>query len=240
MLSYDAHLSQSLSLALAGGVEKLESGYDDSPLWFGALTGKIADEMRAVFSAKQDVVADTIASLKRNIQRRDYKVELLFDLFPRILLGGHYDFVDYSDDNWANNYTFWASYLFMPEPNLLKITYNYDFYDSHDGQMPGVPSDDGFAPDDHPYWSPVNYWITRFSFYFKHQLSNDALARGVPSYYTIEYSLGYDSEDNDLHELKGSLNFEIAKKYILSASYGFINLDVYKHEELLLSLTYRF
>ncbi|MDH3996938.1 MAG: hypothetical protein OET87_08270, partial [Desulfobulbaceae bacterium] len=148
--------------------------------------------------------------------------------------------IGYSDSNWTHNYTFWASYIFWPEPTLLKISYNYDFYDSHEGQNPGVPIDDGFAPNDHPYWSPVNYWITHFSFYFKHQLSNDTLARGVPSYYAIEYSFGYDSEDNDLHEFKASLNFEIAKNYILSASYGFMNLDVYKHEEALVSLMYRF
>ena len=240
MLNYDAKLSQGIGLSLGGGFERLAGGYDDTPLLYGAVTGKIADEMRAIFSAKQDVVADTIASLKRNIKRRDYKIELMFDLFPRLLLGGYYDFIDYSDNNWTNNYTFWASYIFIPEPTLLKISYNYDFYDSREGQKPGVPSDDGFAMEDHPYWSPKNYWITRFSFYFNHQLSNDTLARGVPSYYTIEYSLGYDSEDNDLHELKGSLNIEIAKNYILRASYGFLDLDEYHHEEALLSLIYRF
>ncbi|MGW8161461.1 MAG: tetratricopeptide repeat protein, partial [Desulfobulbales bacterium] len=240
MLAYDAKLSQELSLALAGGVEKMESGYSNFPVWSGAVTGKVADEVRAVFSIKQDVVADTIASLKRNINRRDYKIELMLDLIPNILLGGNYDFIDFSDRNWTNNYTFWASGILIPEPHLLKITYNYDFYNSREGQIHGAPAEDGFAPDDHPYWSPQNYWITRFSFYFKHQLSNDALARGVPSYYTVEYSIGYDSDDNDLHELKGGLNFEIAKKYILSASYGYMNLDAYKHEELFLSLTYRF
>ena len=240
MLNYNAKLSQALGLSLGGGFEQPERSYDGTLLLYGSLTGKIADEVRAVFSAKQDVEPDTLASLKRNITRRDYKIELMFDLFPRILLGGYYDFIDYSDSNWTNNYTLWASYIVLPEPTLLKITYNYDFYDSYEGQEPGVPSDDGFAPDDHPYWSPVNYWITRFSFYFKHQLSNDALARGIPSYYTLEYSLGYDAEDNDLHELKGSFNIEIAKNYILSASYGFLNLDVYKHEEASVSLMYRF
>jgi len=240
MLTYEAKLTQTLGLQFGGGVEKLESGYDDTPLLYGAVTGKIADEMRAVFSAKQDIVADTIASLKRNIKKRDYKLEFMFDLFPSILLGGYYDLTDYSDNNWTNSYAFWASYIFLPEPTLLKITYNYDFSDSNEGKKPGVPSDDGFGPNDHPYWSPLNYWITRFSFYFKHQLSNDALARGIPSYYTIEYSLGYDSDDNDLHELKGSLNIEIAKSYILSASYGYLDVDVYKHKEALLSLTYRF
>jgi len=240
MLTYDAKLSKALGISVAGGLEKLGSGYDDTPLLYCAVTGKIADEMLAVFSAKQDVVTDTIASLKRNIRRQDYKIELMFDLFPRLLLGGYYDFMDYSDNNWTNNYTFWASFIFLPEPTLLKISYNYDFYESREGQIPGAPSDDGFAPDDHPYWSPLNYWITRFSFYFKHQLSNDALARGVPSYYTLEYSLGYDSHDNDLHELKGSLNIEIAKNYILSASYGFIDLDEYQHQEALLSVMYRF
>ena len=240
MLTYDAKLSQAFGISLGGGFEKIDSGYDDTPLLYGAVTGKIADEMRAIFSARQDVVADTIASLKRNIKRRDYKIEFMFDLFPSILLGGYYDFINYSDSNWINNYTFWASYILLPEPTLLKISYNYDFYDAREGQIPGVPSDDGFAPDDHPYWSPLNYWITRFSFYFKHQLSNDALARGIPSYYTLEYSLGYDSEDNDLHELKGSFNIEIAKNYILGASYGYLDMDIYQHEEVLLSLTYRF
>ncbi|MEN8233241.1 MAG: hypothetical protein ABFR35_11285, partial [Thermodesulfobacteriota bacterium] len=129
--------------------------------------------------------------------------------------------------------------IFLPEPTLVKISYNYDFYDSKEGQKPGPPADDGFAPDDHPYWSPQDYWITRFSFYFKHQLSNDALARGIPSYYTIEYSLGYDSDDNDLHEFKGSLNFEIAKNYILGASYGYVDLDVYQHHKTFLSVMYR-
>jgi tetratricopeptide (TPR) repeat protein len=205
MLTYDAKLSQALGLSLGGGFAKLDRSYDDTTLLSGVITGKIADEVRATFSARQDVVADTIASLKRNIKRRNYKTELMFDLFPSLLLGGY-----------------------------------YDFYDSREGQKPGVPSDDGFAPGDYPYWSPLNYWITRFSFYFKYQLSNDALARGVPSYYTIEYSVGYDSNDNDLHELKGSFNIEIAKNYILSASYGYVDIDVYQHEEALLSLMYRF
>ncbi|HSQ85081.1 MAG TPA: hypothetical protein VLM43_10175, partial [Desulfobacterales bacterium] len=139
-----------------------------------------------------------------------------------------------------NGYTFWASLVMLPEPTLLKIGYSYDFYDTNEGNKPGTPSADGFAPDDHPYWCPINYWITRFTFNFKHQLSNDALARGVPSYYVIEYSLGYDAEDNDLHELRGSFNFEIAKNYTISASYGYLDLDVYQHEELFLSVMYRF
>ncbi|MBW2470669.1 MAG: hypothetical protein JRE18_01185 [Deltaproteobacteria bacterium] len=240
MLTYDLKLSQVLRLSLGGGFEKLTSDYDDTFLFSGAFTGKIADEMRAVFSVKQDVVADTIASLKRNIKKRDYKIEFLFDLFPRLLLGGYFNFMEYSDSNWTNNYTFWASYVVLPEPTLMKFSYRYDLYDSREGYKPGVPSDDGFAPDDHPYWSPLNYWITRFSFYFKHQLSNDALARGVPSYYTIEYSLGYDSEENDLHELKGSFNFEIARNYTVSASYGYLDLDVYQQTEAFLSLMYRF
>ena len=239
MLTYDAKISQALSLSLAGGFEDIGSGYSTTPLFYGVITGKIADEMRAVFSVKQDVTADTIASLKRNIKRRDYKIEFLFDFFPRIVLGGYYDFIDYSDSNWTKNSTFWASYIFLPEPTLVKISYNYDFYDSKEGQKPGLPAGDGFAPDDHPYWSPQDYWITRFSFYFKHQLSNDALARGIPSYYTIEYTLGYDSDDNDLHEFKGGINFEIAKNYTLAASYGYVDLDVYQHNKIFLSVMYR-
>jgi tetratricopeptide (TPR) repeat protein len=239
MATFDAKITQAFNLSLGGGIENLGNGYGNNFLYSAMITGRLADEMRAVVSVKQDVTADTIASLERGIRRKDYKLELMFDLFPRILLGGYYDFIDFSDANWINNYTFWASYIFLPEPTLFKISYNYDFYDAREGPNPGIPSDDGFALDDHPYWSPVNYWITKFSFYFKHQLSNDALARGIPSYYTIEYSLGYDASDNDFYELKGSFNLELAKRYILSASYGFVDQDVYRHEEALFSVTYR-
>ena len=237
--AFDTQISQALGLSLAGGIEDLSNGYGNNFLYSAMFTGKLADEMRAVVSIKQDVTPDTVASLTRRILRKDFKLELMFDLFPSLLLGGHYDFIDFSDDNWINNYTVWASYIFLPEPTLLKISYNYDFYDAREGQKPGVPTDDGFASDDHPYWSPVNYWITKFSFYFKHQLSNDALARGVPSYYTIEYSLGYDAEDNDLHELRGSINIELAKRYILGASFGFVDMDAFQQKEALFSITYR-
>jgi len=239
MATVDTKISQALSFSLAGGIEDLGNGYGNNFIYSGVFTGKLADEMRAAFSIKQDVTPDTVASLTRRIQRKDHKIELMFDFFPLLLLGGHYDFIGFSDNNWINNYTVWASYIFLPEPTLLKISYNYDFYDAREGQKPGVPSDDGFALDDHPYWSPINYWITKFSFYFKHQLSNDALARGIPSYYTFEYSLGYDAEDNDVHEVKGSINIELAKRYILSASYGYIDMDVFQHEEALFSVTYR-
>lgn len=240
MVSYGHKLSHSLDLSFGGGVERIDKIYDDTPLFFGSVTGKIADEMRAVFSIRQDVVTDTIASLKRNIKQRDYKIEVMFDLFPRLLLGGYFDFVNFSDSNWTNNYTFWASYILLPEPTLIKINYNYDLHDSREGKKPGPPLEDGFGFTDHPYWSPVDYWVTRFSVNLKHQLSNDALARGVPSYYTVEYSLGYDSDDNDLHELKGSFNFEIAENYTISASFNYYDLGVYQQEELKLSVMYRF
>ncbi|MFC1843374.1 tetratricopeptide repeat protein [Thermodesulfobacteriota bacterium] len=240
LLKYDAKIFQAVTLSLGGGIEDLGNGQGTTPLFYGLIKGEIADEIRAVLSVKQDVTPDTLASLTRNIKKRDYKFELVFNLFPRIVLGGYHDFIDYSDSNWTKNTNFRASYIFLPEPTLLEISYNYDFYDSRDGQNQAqAPAADGFALNDHPYWSPQAYWITRFSFNFKHQLSNDALARGIPSYYTIEYSLGYDSYDNDLHELKGSFNIEIAKKYILGASYGYVDMDVFQHHETYLTIMYR-
>ncbi|MBW2466127.1 MAG: tetratricopeptide repeat protein [Deltaproteobacteria bacterium] len=238
-LMYDAKISPTLSISLGGGVEELENGYGTIPLFYGSITGELADAVWAAFSVKQDKIPDTLASLKRNIKRRDYKIEFIFDVLPRVVLGGFHDYIDYSDSNWTKNYTLWASYILLPEPTLLKISYNYDFYDSREGQKQGAVTADGFALDDHPYWSPQNYWITRFSLYLKHHLSNDALARGIPSYYTLEYSLGYDSYDNDLHELKAGLNIEIAKNYILGGSYGYVDLDVCQYHETSLSIMYR-
>jgi tetratricopeptide (TPR) repeat protein len=239
LLKYDAKIFQSVSLSLGGGIEDLGGRQSATPLFYGLIKGEVADEIRAVFSVKQDITSDTLASLTRNIKKRDYKIELVYNLFPRIVFGGSYDFIDYSDSNWTKITNFRASYIFLPEPTFLEISYNYDFYDSGEGQIPGLPAADGFALNDHPYWSPKDYWITKFSFYFKHQLSNDALARGIPSFYTIEYSLGYDTYENDLHELECSFNIEIAKKYILGASYGYVDMDVYQHHKTYLTIMYR-
>ena len=240
MLNVESKLSQAFHLSFGAGVENLEDGYDSTPLFYGAIIGKLRDEMRTTLSFRQDVTADTITSLTRDITLREYKIDFLFDLMPRVLMGGDFQYSDYSDSNWTNKYTFWSSYLFSPEPTLLKASYKFDYYDSNEGALSPLPPDEfPFAPNDHPYWAPTDYWITRFSFYFKHQISNDALARGVPSYYTLEYSLGYDSDDNDLHEVKGSISVELFKHLTLNASYGYLDQDVYNHEEANLSAMYR-
>jgi tetratricopeptide (TPR) repeat protein len=239
MLNIESKLSQAFQLKFGTGFENLEDGYDTTPLFYAAIIGKLRDEMRATLSFRQDVTADTIDSLTRDIILREYKIDFLFDLLPRVLMGGDYQYSDYSDSNWTNKYTFWSSYLFIPEPTLLKFSYKFDYYDSGEGQLSPLPPDKfGFAPNDHPYWAPIDYWITRFSLFFKHQISNDTLARGVPSYYTLEYSLGYDSDDNDLHEIKGSVSLELYKHFTINASYGYSDLDVYNHEEAHLSAIY--
>jgi tetratricopeptide (TPR) repeat protein len=240
MLKVESKLTQAFQLKFGAGFEKLEDGHDTTPLFYAAVIGKLRDEMRTTLSFKQDVTADTITSLFRDITLREYKIDFLFDLLPRVLMGGDLQYLDYSDSNWTNKYTVWSSYLFIPEPTLLKLSYKFDYYDSKEGALSPLPPDRfGFVPNDHPYWAPIDYWITRFSFYFKHQISNDTLARGVPSYYTFEYSLGYDSDDNDLQEVKGSISMELFKHLTINASYGYSDLDVYNHEEARLSAMYR-
>jgi tetratricopeptide (TPR) repeat protein len=239
MLNVESKLNQAFQLEFGGGFEKLENGYDTTPLFYAAIIGKLRDEMSTTLSFKQDVTADTIASLTRDITTREYKIEFLFDLLPRLIMGGDLKYADYSDSNWTNKNTFWASYLVIPEPTLFKISYKFDYFDSKEGPQQGIPTDDGFAKNDHPYWAPIDYWITRFSFYLKHQLSNDALARGVPSYYTLEYSLGYDSDDHDLQEIKAGISVELFKHFTINATYGYSDLDVYNHEEANLSAIYR-
>ena len=65
MATFDEKISQNLSLSLGGGIEDLSRGYGNSFLYSAMITGKLADDMRAVFSVKQDVTPDTIASLTR-------------------------------------------------------------------------------------------------------------------------------------------------------------------------------
>jgi len=238
-VSYKATLTHELSTAIAIGVEDPDGDFESTEIFSFLVDGRIGDTLNGHFSFSRDVTADTIASLKRNISNDLYWAGFSADFFPRLALGADYGQKKFEDGNQTDRYNLWSSYIFFFDPTYFRFKFNYTFADSRYGPNPGPPLDDGFAKNDHPYWSPQNYWLSEFSLYFRHQLASDTLGRGVPRYYTVEYTWGYDANDDDLQALSSSLFWELTQNVILQGSATLSNLGSYQSKELFFSAAYR-
>jgi tetratricopeptide (TPR) repeat protein len=236
---YSLRFNNSWKISLAGGVESLDDKKGDTALWAGELSGNIYDNLWGRVSYKRDSVTDTVASLTRNIIQQKTSVSLYSDVIPRLNVGGEYGFIDYSDNNHMIQYEVMAAYTLFYEPTLLEFSFRYNVQDSDRSTMAGPVLPDGFSMNDHPYWSPAYYWLNTFSLYFKHQLSDDSLDRGVGRYYTVKYSLGYDSRGYDLQALEGSFFVELNKHIILEASADIQSLKSFQSKKIQLTATAR-
>ena len=234
-LAYRNHFMNGLSLDLGGGLEGLAEGYATTGLVRGKVSGEVGDKLDAHLSFSRDLVTDTTASLTRNVVAHAASAGLSLDLLPRLKVGGDYGVRNFSDNNFTMRYDLWTSYLLFEEPYALSFTYNYGFYDSREGANPGTPLTDGFGVDDHPYWAPRSYWKNRFELFFKHQFSKDVMDRGIPRYYTLRYSLDYDSFGYGGQNLEGGLYLEITPRFILEASTMLNSSQLARSREVALS-----
>jgi tetratricopeptide (TPR) repeat protein len=239
LLLYHTDFNDHFSLRLGGGVEGLDEGYPDTGLLDCKVTSRIGDKWQSYFSFVRDVTSDTLASLTRNIVRQDFRTGLGIDILPRLLVGADYSHTYFSDDNFTNGYDLWTSCIIFPEPTFLKVSYTYDFKDSQEGPRPGPPLADGFAAGDHPYWAPVNYWVSRVSFSFKHLLSPETFDRGIPRYYTLGYSLGYDSNGDPLQTFMGGFYLELSPRLLIETAAEITSSHPYRQSGLSLSAIYR-
>jgi len=238
-LSYTADFLNGLSILMGAGLETLDHGHTNTALINCALSGKFGDKVKSRIAFGRDITDDTTASLTRNIVASDVTASISVDVLPRLLMGGDFGVTDYSDGNSTTGYEFWTSYIVLSEPNFLKFTYSYNFKDSQDGPNPGDPLDDGFAEDDYPYWSPKNFWINRFSLFFKHQFSDDTLDRGIPRYFTAGYSFGYDSGGYPVQTVEGGFFIELNSSFIVDANGRITSAESYRSRDFILSASYR-
>jgi tetratricopeptide (TPR) repeat protein len=238
-LSYSASLAERLELTLGGGLESLDNGHPDAALVRCGLKAGVGNRINTKISFERDLMHDTTASLTRSITRHAFNAAASIDLVPGLSAGGQYTLIDYSDDNQTNGYDLWTSYLFFTDPVTLELKYQYDFKTSDQGRIPGPLQSDGFARDDHPYWSPQNYWQNRFSLAFKHRLSDEPYGRGVPSYYSAEYSVSYDSRGYAIQAWKGGIFFELTQHFMLEASAGITSSQEYRDRSISCFVVYR-
>ncbi|MCX5876381.1 MAG: tetratricopeptide repeat protein [Deltaproteobacteria bacterium] len=239
LVSYAANINEQLLVRGGVGSELLDNSQPDTALLEMAVEGRLGDRLTGILSYDRDVKHDTLASLGRNIVQQDYKADFVLDMVRSVQAGGGYLYSSFSDNNTMRGYDFWAAYLLFFEPAFLKFSYTYDFKDTAEGRGGGPLQPDGFAASDHPYWTPMNYWQTRFSVYFKHQLSDDQFRRGVPRYYNLEYVVVYDEMGYAMQTWKGGFFVECVPQVILAATTELTSGPEYRAKEFFLSAVYR-
>jgi tetratricopeptide (TPR) repeat protein len=214
--------------------------FDTIPLFHLEMRGRIGDDLHAFVSLDQDVVDDTVQALEQGISRRDVEGGVRMDILPRLFCGGEYLFREYSDANHQNRYHVWATYIIHSEPTLLQVTYGQEFQHNAEVNMDRDFSyENGFRPGDHPYWSPKEYWQNLVAVHFEHQLAADVLGRSAPSYYSLDYSFGYDDGGYDSHTFGGDILLEMSRHFLLNSSFEIIQGGPVIRKDIALSLVYR-
>ncbi len=239
MASYKVKVMNRFLVNLGGGVESLDSRGMNTALFDVNVIGKLGDKLTAKVLLRQDVVADTIVSLNRGIYKRDIGAGLSFEPLSRLALGGDYNHLKYSDDNWTTNYDFWSSFLVHSEPYFLQLKYKYEFKDSADGSGNEQIFSEALASGAHPYWSPKNYWASQVGVYFKHILSYEHLNSDISKYYTLQYYLGHDTDGYGFQRVKSSFCMDFNPHFIMRAEAELFSSAVYRKKQFSLSASYR-
>jgi opacity protein-like surface antigen len=221
----------------------VDSGDDDGKtnlLYDFSVRGKLGDIAEGFLSVSQDVVDDTVEALKNGISSIEYEGGLQFDLLPRLFAGAEYSYTDYSDANYQNRYHIWSTYILHHEPMLLQLRYDYDLsHNGSDNNTKEFALTGMYGPEDHPYWSQKEYWQHQFSISFEHQLTDDILGRGAPSYYSLGYTFGYEEEGYANHLLKAQIFLEISRHFLLNSSFEYSDGAEFKKMDSNISLIYR-
>lgn len=229
-----------LDFLFALGTESPDDDYGSTFLYDFQVNGRVGDMVQGSLAVSQNIVDDTLESVQAGISGKEYEAGLRLDLLPRLFGGAQYLFTEYSDGNHQNRYELWTSYIIHSEPTLLQVRYSYEYSRNAEGNSQkdfSYPS--GFSPNDTPYWSPREYWQHLFSVSFEHQLADDILGQGAPSYYTLEYSFGYEIGGYDNHEAKAQIFLEMNRHFLLNSSFELIQGSEFQEMGFFCSLIYR-
>ena len=218
------------------GVDNPDGNYSSTFLYDLQINGRIGDGVNGYLGSSQDIVTDTVDALKKGIKEQNYGAGISLDFHPRLFGGADYFHRKYSDGNNQNQYELWTSYIIHSEPTLLKLRYGYEFSQNQEENQGTLSV---IQENDHPYWSPDEYWKHLATLSFEHQLTEDILGRGAPSFYTLEYSFGYEIGGYGYHEAKAQIFLEMSRHFLLNSSIEYKKGADVEETNIICSLVYR-
>lgn len=222
------------------GMDDQDGGSIPTYLYNFSVNARLGDMMNASLELSQDLVSDTLESVREGISARKYRAALQLNPLPRLFGGADFHYLEYSDGNQQDRYELWSSYLLHSKPTLLRLRYGYEYSRNTEGNLQRDPFAPGaFRATDHPYWSPKEYWQHLLGLSFEHRLAANVLGRGAPSYYTLDYSFGYERGGYDNHQVTAKIFLEMNHHFLVNSSLEFTKGEKYQETNFFCSLIYR-
>lgn len=242
-------LSKETTLRLDGGFHQLESDADS--LWVYAV--KFDHEFDPVLSGylefREDVVDDTIEALNSGIYCRTLLGGLVLDGVSGVSIGGEYQHKWFKGSNEQDGMQFWTSYTFFSDYTSLSVQYSYELRKSSESNFSVTDPDtfDGITDLDFtgdtfsvlPYWSPGSYWQHELSFSFRHLLKDFDTFENTPSFYLLDFALGYEADGNVRYTGAFDIFLEMNEHFLLKGEVLYSDSDNYNEKKAAMSLMYR-
>lgn len=204
------------------------------------LKGRMNEFLSGDIAVGQAEVEDTIQALRDGIYYRDFGAGLKIDSFPRMFMGGDFRYREYTDENHQNRYHFWASYDLFGEVSFLQLKYDYtSLQNSKNNLGHDISLTTDLISGDLPYWSPNSYWQHMLTVRFKHNIDTENITHTSPSYYTLDYSFGYETNSEVINSVGFNIFLEMNRHFLLKGNFNYSDSGVYRMNTGMLSVIYR-
>ena len=237
--AYSQNLFTDTDLLLRIGAESLDQ--DDTTALAGfEVTHRLDDLLKGYISFDQDRVYDTLAALESGIYVQEYEIGLVAETTGGVVLGTDFQRRRFSDDNSQNHIHLWSAYNIYSETTTFKFQYNYKAIDSSIGNFPSnVEFGSADFPTGPPYWSPGSYQEHLGTVSFQHLLKSYSLTKGTPSFYAVDYSIGYETDQIISHKAGFEIFLELSSHFLLKGNLTYTTSTEYEQKGALVSLIYR-
>ncbi|MEJ2134191.1 MAG: tetratricopeptide repeat protein [Desulfofustis sp.] len=175
----------------------------------------------------QNPVDDTIESLEDNIYRKELKLGLNLDYLFGLFFGFDLGFYDYNDSNEGERYNLWAAYRWFGERSSLDLTYSFLKLQNKIDNLSATAADSDDDGAGLSYWSPGDYWKHRVAALYKLELWPMGRLQSGSSSLSAMYALGYENEDNLVHEFEANIILEINQPFLVKGTFSTLVSDDY-------------
>lgn len=212
----------------------LLTDYETTFLCNARVTHQFDELLSGYISFDQNLVDDTLDSLKLGVDRKSITGGVVLKGDSGISVGSEYRRLWYSNSNQQDRLHLWTTYAIYKEFTTFEFTISSELQQNEEGN-----EFLGGNMQSLPYWSPDTYWKNQLIFKYHHLLKGFDTFGETPSYYTLELTAGQESDENMLYSGSFDIFLEISKKVLLKGELQYLKGEEYEEGAASLSLLYR-
>ncbi len=232
--------SDTTSLDFNAGLHMLDSPNADTIVVGGVRLDRQLDELlKGYLVYDRGVVDDTLEALRQAIYTESAAGGLELEGDTGLNVGAEYRRRWYSDENNEDRISLWSSYSIFSEYLSFQIKYSYQLVKTSLANEIIADPESGVVSNSLPYWSPGDYWRHQLSFRLHHLLQHFDVFGKAPSYYTLNFAVGYESEKEIIYSGGFDIFLEMSDNFLLKGNLLFAGNSDYDERSASVSLVYR-